>query len=126
MSVIIVGCGLVRLSTRLEIVGFGYIKNSRLRFGYAVMRLTAHALILAWQKFENKEYHFNSDYRKYDIAKQTCEHMGGKLAEPRKQTTNDFFTDVAKKKGIAALLIGINDLSEEGEFVYIRGHPYST
>ena len=45
MSVIIVGCGLVRLSTRLEIVGFGYIKNSRLRFGYAVMRLTAHSLV---------------------------------------------------------------------------------
>ena len=32
----LVSCGLLRLSTRLEIVGCGYIKNSRLRVGYAV------------------------------------------------------------------------------------------
>ena len=40
----ILTCGLVRLSARLEIVGCGYIKNSRLQFRFAVMRLTDHSL----------------------------------------------------------------------------------
>ena len=44
--------------------------------------------------------------------------MGGKLAEPRKQTTNDFIADVAKGKGIPELWIGINDIKEEGTFIY--------
>ena len=45
--------------------------------------------------------------------------MGGKLAEPRKQTTNDFFTDVANENGIQdSYWFGINDISEEGVFVY--------
>ena len=45
--------------------------------------------------------------------------MGGKLAEPRKQTTNDFIVDVAKEKGSGIeLWIGINDIVEEGAFVY--------
>ena len=45
--------------------------------------------------------------------------MGGKLVEPRKQTTNDFITDVAKEKGNGIeLWIGINDISKEGVFVY--------
>ena len=45
--------------------------------------------------------------------------MGGKLAELRKQTTNDFIADVAKGKGNGIeLWIGINDISKEGAFVY--------
>ena len=44
--------------------------------------------------------------------------MGGKLAEPRTQTTNDFIADVAKGKGISQLWIGINDIKEEGTFIY--------
>ena len=42
--------------------------------------------------------------------------MGGKLAELRKQTTNDFINDVAKDG--EELWIGINDISKEGVFVY--------
>ena len=45
--------------------------------------------------------------------------MGGKLAEPKKQSTNDFIADVAKGKGNGIeLWIGINDIVEEGTFVY--------
>ena len=36
----------MRFSNWLVIVGCGYIKNSRLRFGYAVTRLTVHSLII--------------------------------------------------------------------------------
>ena len=47
--------------------------------------------------------------------------MGGKLAEPRKQTTNDFI--FINGNGIQ-LWIGINDIVEEGAFVYgSNGEP---
>ena len=55
----------------------------------------------------------------YATANQTCKDIGGKLAEPRNQTTNEFFTDLANEKGIVyEYWIGINDISEEGKFVY--------
>ena len=75
--------------------------------------------ILDWQTFDGKEYHFNYEEQNYATAKQNCEDMGGKLAEPREQATNDFFTDVANQNGIQdSFWFGINDILEEGKFVY--------
>ena len=75
--------------------------------------------ILDWQTFDGKEYHFNSEELTYATAKKNCEDIGGKLAEPREQATNDFFTDVANQNGIQdSFWFGINDISDEGVFVY--------
>ena len=75
--------------------------------------------ILDWQTFDGKEYHFNFEQLNYATAKQNCDYIGGKLAEPREQATNDFFTAVANQNGIQdSFWFGINDISEEGVFVY--------
>ena len=60
----IVGCGLLRLSNRLEIVGCGYIKNSRLRVGYAVNQSFTNFNDLGKNQTQNDSY---SPYFPYTV-----------------------------------------------------------
>ena len=72
----------------------------------------------------------------YDDANQFCKNQGARLYEPKSEATNKLVFDKAAEvfKGEHRSWIGINDMDDEGEFVFTSSgkkvssffwHPYN-
>ena len=72
----------------------------------------------------------------YDVANQFCKNQGARLFEPKSEATNKLVFDKAAEvfEGEHRSWIGINDMDDEGEFVFTSSgkkvssffwHPYN-
>ena len=68
----------------------------------------------------DKEYLVHVGGKSYAEALAYCKTKGGKLVEPKSAQANNDIIDLAKAIGIQAniIWIGINDISQEGDFRY--------
>ena len=71
------------------------------------------------QSWGSRFYKVYSDrYIEYNAAKTKCESDGAFLAIPRSEAENNFIADLIPNENI---LIGINDIDQEGVFVAVDG-----
>ena len=63
-------------------------------------------------------YDVHDEHKTYAEAKQACISLGGKLVEPKTAQQNARVTEIAKANGIATLWMGIQDQTNEDEFIY--------
>ena len=78
----------------------------------------------SWVNLYDKEFYFNVGTANVEDAKAYCINQGGKLFEPKSSEVNMNITNLAKDRGMLDFWIGINDISEEGNFVYAsNGSP---
>ena len=68
--------------------------------------------------FDEKLYEFNDDLLTYSNALRICKENGGKMFEPKNELVYNNIVKISKEKALGNIWIGINDLSNEGNFVY--------
>ena len=64
------------------------------------------------------EYYFHAGIKTFAEAKVVCNGLGKKLLEPISSQVNDEVTQLAQYQGICRFWIGVNDIANEGTFVY--------
>ena len=78
----------------------------------------------SWILLDDKYYYFNAGPANYDNAVASCINKGGKLFEPKNEKVNIEVTKLAKDRGFDYFWLGINDKSQENNFVYANdGSP---
>ena len=64
------------------------------------------------------EFLFTKSEKEFDDAESFCNEKGGFLYEPRNETILDKVLNHTNHVGIGAFWLGVNDIGEEGSFVY--------
>ena len=72
----------------------------------------------SWISLGGMEFAFYNDGLTSDGAEALCTTIGGKLYEPRDASVLQGVTNQAKTAGIKGFWIGINDVVQEGTFLY--------
>ena len=54
----------------------------------------------------------------YSDASRICKENGGKMFEPKNELVYDNIVNISKEKSLGNIWLGLNDLSNEGNFVY--------
>ena len=67
---------------------------------------------------DDKYYYFNDGPANNDDAIASCINKGGKLFEPKNEKVNIEVTNMAKDRGLDYFWLGVNDKSQENNFVY--------
>ncbi|XP_060551487.1 perlucin-like protein [Ruditapes philippinarum] len=71
-----------------------------------------------WITHDSKCYHFSHDTEPMLLAKLSCQELGGALVEIETATENDYLAAYIRDKQ-TYYLIGLNDIQEEGNWVWI-------
>jgi len=78
-----------------------------------------------WEKNGEHCYLWNSEARNWTDAEDFCQQAGGHLASAvHTNATNDFVVEGTKRRGLARVWIGGNDLEEEGTWKWIDCTPW--
>ncbi|XP_035672094.1 von Willebrand factor D and EGF domain-containing protein-like [Branchiostoma floridae] len=80
--------------------------------------LYTECLAAGYVRFNGVFYKNFAEEKTYDDARQTCTADGGLLAMPKDSATNTFIRDLA---GVEDRWLGLNDINNEGQFVYEDG-----
>ena len=64
------------------------------------------------------EFLFTKSEKEFDDAESYCNEKGGFVYEPKNETILDKVLNHTNHVGIGAFWLGVNDISEEGTFVY--------
>ncbi|XP_067840319.1 collectin-11 isoform X3 [Heptranchias perlo] len=78
------------------------------------------------REVENKIYLLVKEEKRYTDAHEYCRDRGGLLIMPKDEATNSLIASYISEAGLSRVFIGVNDLEEEGQFVFTDGAPLLT
>ncbi|XP_048387692.2 collectin-11 isoform X4 [Stegostoma tigrinum] len=78
------------------------------------------------REVENKIYLLVKEEKRYTDAHEYCRDRGGLLIMPKDEATNSLIASYISEAGLSRVFIGVNDLEEEGQFVFTDGSPLQT
>ncbi|XP_043534516.1 collectin-11 isoform X4 [Chiloscyllium punctatum] len=78
------------------------------------------------REVENKIYLLVKEEKRYTDAHEYCHDRGGLLIMPKDEATNSLIASYISEAGLSRVFIGVNDLEEEGQFVFTDGSPLQT
>ena len=74
-----------------------------------------HGLASTTKEIDGKYYSFPADKKGQHQASSACRNDGGKLYEPRNKSN---YLKVMNEAGFNNIWLGINDVAQEGKFIY--------
>ncbi|XP_035697863.1 collectin-10-like, partial [Branchiostoma floridae] len=72
-------------------------------------------------KFQDRCFSFSTDRPNYAGARSACQILGGRLAMPKDQATNNFLVNQLTRYSIGSIWFGLTDQADEGAFVWEDG-----
>ncbi|XP_078255341.1 collectin-11 isoform X1 [Rhinoraja longicauda] len=88
--------------------------------------LPSPAAVAGVREVENKIYLLVKEEKRYTDAHEYCRDRGGLLIMPKDEATNSLIASYISEAGLSRVFIGINDLEEEGRFIFADGSPLLT
>ncbi|XP_020372407.1 collectin-11 isoform X1 [Rhincodon typus] len=88
--------------------------------------LPSPAAVAGVREVENKIYLLVKEEKRYTDAHEYCRDRGGLLIMPKDEATNSLIASYISEAGLSRVFIGVNDLEEEGQFVFTDGSPLQT
>uniref|UniRef100_UPI00398F2ECA collectin-11 n=1 Tax=Pristiophorus japonicus TaxID=55135 RepID=UPI00398F2ECA len=88
--------------------------------------LPSPAAVAGVREVENKIYLLVKEEKRYTDAHEYCRDRGGLLIMPKDEATNSLIASYISEAGLSRVFIGVNDLEEEGQFVFTDGSPLLT
>ncbi|XP_062066106.1 collectin-11 isoform X1 [Lepus europaeus] len=85
--------------------------------------LPSPAAVAGVRETDSKLYLLVKEEKRYADAQLSCQGRGGTLGMPKDEATNGLMAAYMAQAGLARVFIGINDLEQEGAFVYSDRTP---